>query len=51
MIDVAIVSAGPVGLFASLLLEQRGVTVAVFKRWEASYPLPRACGVDHEIFR
>lgn len=51
MNDVIIVGAGPVGLFTALLLEQRGMTVAVYERWPTFYPLPRACGVDHEIIR
>lgn len=49
--DVVIVGAGPVGLFAALLLEQRGLTVALYERWPAFYPRPRACGVDHEVIR
>jgi len=49
--DVAIVGAGPVGLFAALLLGQRGHTVAVYERWPTFYPLPRACTIDHEIIR
>jgi len=49
--DVAIIGAGPVGLFAALLLEQRGFTVALYERWPKFYPRPRACGVDHEIIR
>ncbi|MCP3729999.1 bifunctional 3-(3-hydroxy-phenyl)propionate/3-hydroxycinnamic acid hydroxylase [Sphingomonas sp. MG17] len=51
MIDVAIIGAGPVGLFTALLLQQRGVSVALYERWPTFYPLPRACGVDHEIVR
>jgi 2-polyprenyl-6-methoxyphenol hydroxylase-like FAD-dependent oxidoreductase len=51
MKDVVIVGAGPVGLFTALLLEQRGVTVDLYERWRTFYPLPRACGVDHECIR
>ena len=51
MNDVAIVGAGPVGLFAALLLEQQGLFVALYERWPQFYPLPRACGIDHEIVR
>ena len=51
MMDVAIIGAGPVGLFAALLLEQRGLSVGLYERWPTYYPLPRACGVDHEIVR
>ena len=49
--DVIIVGAGPVGLFAAVLLEQRGLSVALYERWPAIYPRPRACGIDHEIIR
>jgi resorcinol 4-hydroxylase (NADPH) len=51
MKDVVIVGAGPVGLFAALLLDQQGLTVDLYERWPTFYPLPRACGVDHEIIR
>ena len=51
MKDVVIVGAGPVGIFAALLLEQQGVCVDLYERWPTFYPLPRACGVDHEIIR
>ena len=49
--DVVIVGAGPVGLFAAVLLEQRGLGVDIYERWPNVYPRPRACGVDHEIIR
>ncbi len=51
MKDVIIVGAGPVGIFAALLLQQRGLKVDLYERWPTFYPLPRACGVDHEIVR
>lgn len=51
MVDVVIVGAGPVGLFAALLLGQQGRSVAVYERWPNFYPLPRACTIDHEIIR
>jgi resorcinol 4-hydroxylase (NADPH) len=51
MKDVIIVGAGPVGLFAALLLDQQGLSVDLYERWPTFYPLPRACGVDHEIIR
>ena len=51
MNEVIIIGAGPVGIFAALLLEQRGLSVDLYERWPTFYPLPRACGVDHEIVR
>lgn len=51
MNDIIVVGAGPVGLFAALLLGQQGHRVAVYERWPVFYPLPRACGIDHEIVR
>ena len=51
MKDVAIIGAGPVGMFTALQLAQRGLTVDLYERWGTFYPLPRACGVDHENIR
>ena len=49
--DVAIVGAGPVGLFTALLLGRGGHSVAVYERWPNFYPLPRACTLDNEVIR
>ena len=49
--DVAIVGAGPVGLFLALLLHRQGVRVHVVERQKSVYPLPRAVLFDHESRR
>ncbi|CAN5693005.1 bifunctional 3-(3-hydroxy-phenyl)propionate/3-hydroxycinnamic acid hydroxylase [soil metagenome] len=49
--DVAIVGYGPVGQCMAAMLGMAGYEVAVFERWPALYPLPRACVIDHEVMR
>ncbi|MDS0803605.1 bifunctional 3-(3-hydroxy-phenyl)propionate/3-hydroxycinnamic acid hydroxylase MhpA [Burkholderia cenocepacia] len=49
--DVVIVGAGPVGLWSAVLLGRRGLNVLLCDRWPEFYPLPRACGIDHEVVR
>jgi 3-(3-hydroxy-phenyl)propionate hydroxylase len=50
-VDVAIVGGGPVGVALANLLGRRGVSVAVFERDAAIYPLPRAIHFDGEVMR
>ena len=49
--DVAIVGYGPAGAGLANLLGQAGLTVAVFEREAAIYPLPRAIHFDGEVMR
>jgi resorcinol 4-hydroxylase (NADPH) len=51
MNSVIVIGAGPVGLFTALMLGNQGIDVTVYERWPDFYPLPRACGIDHEIVR
>jgi 2-polyprenyl-6-methoxyphenol hydroxylase-like FAD-dependent oxidoreductase len=49
--DIAIVGYGPVGQTAAILLGRLGHSVAVFERWPALYPRPRAVHYDDEVAR
>ncbi len=50
-VDVAIIGAGPAGVSLANLLGARGLSVAVFERDAAIYPLPRAIHFDGEVMR
>lgn len=49
--DVAVVGAGPVGLYLALRVAQRGHSVIVLEKQPAPYPLPRAVHFDDEVAR
>ena len=51
MKDVAILGYGPVGALLANLLGQAGLTVAVYERETAVFPLPRAVHFDGEVMR
>jgi 3-(3-hydroxy-phenyl)propionate hydroxylase len=51
MKDVAILGYGPVGALLANLLGQAGLTVAVYERETAVFPLPRAVHYDGEVMR
>ncbi len=51
LVDVAIIGGGPAGVTLGNLLGQRGMTVAIFERDSAIYPLPRAIHFDGEVMR
>ncbi|HLG45298.1 MAG TPA: bifunctional 3-(3-hydroxy-phenyl)propionate/3-hydroxycinnamic acid hydroxylase [Reyranella sp.] len=50
-IDVAILGYGPVGALLANLLGQAGLSVAVYERETAVFPLPRAVHFDGEVMR
>jgi len=51
MEDVAILGYGPIGALLANLLGQAGLTVAVYERETAVFPLPRAVHFDGEVMR
>ena len=51
MEDVAILGYGPVGALLANLLGQAGLSVAVYERETAVFPLPRAVHFDGEVMR
>lgn len=49
--DIVIVGLGPVGATLAILLAQQGLSVGVYEREAAHYPLPRAVHIDGEVMR
>lgn len=49
--DVLISGAGPAGIMAANLLGKSGLSVAIFDREPAIFPLPRAAVIDDDIAR
>ncbi|MFI5032269.1 MAG: bifunctional 3-(3-hydroxy-phenyl)propionate/3-hydroxycinnamic acid hydroxylase [Reyranellales bacterium] len=50
-VDVSILGYGPVGALLANLLGQAGLSVAVYERETAVFPLPRAVHFDGEVMR
>jgi 3-(3-hydroxy-phenyl)propionate hydroxylase len=50
-VDVAVLGYGPVGALLANLLGQAGLSVAVYERETAVFPLPRAVHFDGEVMR
>lgn len=49
--DVSIIGLGPVGATLAILLAQQGLSVGIYEREAAPYPLPRAVHIDGEVMR
>ena len=48
---VIVVSAGPAGCTAALLLADSGIPVTLLERYRQPHPLPRAVHLDNEVAR
>lgn len=49
--DIIVVGLGPVGATLAILLAQQGLSVGIYEREAAPYPLPRAVHIDGEVMR